>query len=500
MAFLGRENTAEPTIRWYKGIIDEKDVFTDVATPQTGWRSWLTWWKDRIDVRQRRFGIIPLINIAMVVAIVGILTFLDVNKSFTGRARRYLWRWTFLRLSLFNVFVAVAVLFVMAEWGNVRWDNTLVALSVAFGYTMLLKTTIFETSSGQAFGLAKFYEKILKNINRRLMVMRYELEAPRVYFLSYTNSRNWLREVLVRVYRESEDHDRANRLITNIDQDVKTINGEVEKRRVYARILLDLMTWPQLVRAHLLPFNIKEHELYDPTTLLRAAAHYSSQVRPENIHKIHAMVTKRLTQIREQNTSKVYKAIKDELDERIAKSTTERGRTYVHLDWLVIQQFISLDQLQQKGFVDPAFDPRPLHSRLTSWLADFIPCNREPMNTPADDPTGERRSTRRLPMNGNASLAWRQKIDDEPETCTAHLLDVSTGGIGLLLENGQSVEGICLAAVCEVDINGESLGVKDSVDYRGHNDVDEKICLNMQWVNPSQETLAKVTEYVKTAS
>ncbi|GJL65219.1 MAG: hypothetical protein NPIRA05_01900 [Nitrospirales bacterium] len=501
MAFLGRENTAEPTIRWYEGVVDGKDVFADVTTPTSGWSSWWTWWKDRIEVRQRRFGLVPLINITFVVAIVGILTFLDVNKSFTaGRARRYLWRWTFLRLALFNVFVAVAVLFAMAEWGDVRWDNTLVALSVAFGYTMLLKTTIFETSSGQAFGLAQFYEKILKNINRRLMVMRYELEAPRVYFLSYTNSRNWLREVLVRVYRESEDSDRADRLIADIDRDVGTIDGEVEKRRVYARILLDLMNWPQLVRAHLLPFNIKEHELFDPTTLLRAAAHYSSQVRPENGHKINAMVTARLTQIREQNTGKVNKAIKDELDERIAKSTTERGRTYVRLDWLVIQQFISLDQLQPKGLVDPAFDPRPLRSRLTSWLADFIPRHPGAMNKPADDPTGERRSTRRLNINGNASLTWRHKIDDEPEICAAHLLNVSTGGIGLLLDNSQPIQDVQRAAICEVDIAGETLTLKDCVDYRGHNDFEEKTRLNLQWINPSQETLAKVTEYVKAAS
>ena len=247
MSFLGRENRAEPTIRWYEGMVDGKDHFANVTTPEDGWSSWWTWWQDRLDVRQRRFGLVPLVNIALIVAIVGTLTFLDVKKSFTGTARRFLWRWTFLQLVFFNIVIALGVFFVMAEWGEVRWDNTLVTLSVAFGYTMLLKTTIFETSSGQAFGLANFYEKILKNINRRLMVLRYDLEAPRVYFLSYNNSRNWLRDILVRVYRESEDRDKADRRIVAIDEEVKTIEDEVEKRRVYAGNLLNLMSWHQLV-------------------------------------------------------------------------------------------------------------------------------------------------------------------------------------------------------------------------------------------------------------
>ena len=503
MTFYNRENTAEPAIRWYNGKEKDRDVFAEVSPPKVGLSSWGAWLEDRIDVRKRRFGILPLINIALVIAIVGKRTFSDVKKSFTGSTLRYLWRWTFLRFVLFNVFVAIAVLFTMAEWGTVRWDNTLVALSIAFGYTMLLKTSIFETPSGQAFGLAQIYEKAVKDINRRLMVMRYDLESPRVYFLSYTNSLTWLRDMLVRVYRESEDRVRADRLISDIDEEVRTTDGEIEKRRVYARHLLDLMSWRQLVRARLVPFNMKEHELYDPTILLREAAHYSSQVRPENGHKINAMVMARLAQLREQKTDKteaINTELNAELNESIAKSTTERGRTYARLDWLVTQQVIDLDHLRQRGFVDPAFDPLTLRSRLTSWLAGVIHRNRDTTNKPVDDPTGERRATRRLPISGNASLVWRQKADADPKTCAVDLCDISTGGIGLLLKNKQPVDDILHAAVWQVDVPGKNLLLKAQVDHRGHTDLGEQTRVNLQWVNPTLDTLGKVTEYVKAPS
>ena len=499
MAFLGRENTSEPAIRWYDGKVKDQDVFFDVLTAQVGLNNWSVWLQDRIDVRKRRFGILPLINIALVIAIVGILTFSDVKKSFTGNALRYLWRWTFLRFVLFNVFVAITVLFVMAEWGDVRWDNTLVTLSIAFGYTMLLKTTLFETTSGQAFGLAQFYEKVLKDINRRLMVMRYDLESPRVYFLSYSNTLNWLRDMLERVYRESEDPVRAERLISDIDEEVEKIDGEIEKRRVYARHLLDLMSWRQLVRARLVPANMKEYELYDPTTLLREAAHYSSQVRLENGHKISAMVTARFIQLGAQKTEKT-EASKAALNERIAKSTTERGRTYARLDWLVTQQVIDLDHLRQRGFVDPAFDPLPLRSRFMCWLASFIYRDHGTSTNPVDDPTGERRVTRRLSICGKASLTWRQEAEADPETCTVDLFDISTGGIGLLLNKNQPVDDILNAAVWQVDIPDKNLLVKAQVDHRGHTDFGEQTRVNLEWVNPNLDTIGKVTEYVKAAS
>ncbi len=507
MAFLGRENTAEPAIRWYDGKVKDQDVFAAVSPRQPGLSSWWVWLKDRIDVRKRRFGILPLFNIALVIAIVGMLTFSDVRKSFTGNSLRYLWRWTFLRLVFFNVFVAITVLFVMAEWGNVRWDNTWVALSIAFGYTMLLKTTIFETASGQAFGLAQFYEKVLKDINRRLMVMRYDLESPRVYFLSYSNTLNWLHDMLERVYRESEDPVRAEQLISDIDKEVEKIEGEIEKRRVYARHLLDLMSWRQLVRARLVPSNMKEYELYDPTTLLREAAHYSSQVRPENGHKISAMVTARFVQLGAQKADNLgeqksdkTEAIKAALNERIAKSTTERGRTYARLDWLVTQQVIDLDHLRQRGFVDPAFDPLPLRSRLISRVARFINPNRGTTTNLVDDPTGERRATRRISICGKASLTWRPKADADPEACTVDLFDVSTGGIGLLLNNNQPIDNILNSAMWQVDISDKKLLVKAQVDHRGHTDLGEQTRVNLEWVNPNLDTVGKVTEYVRTAS
>jgi hypothetical protein len=462
--------------------------------------------RNLVDIRQRRFGLMPIFNLILVVTIVSLLTFFDVRKSYTGSLLLFLWRWTFLKLVFFNVLVAVAVLFALAELGDVRWDNTYVALSVAFGYTMMLKTSIFETSAGQAFGLSQVYEKVLQNINRRLMVLRYELEGKRVYFLSYTNSRSGLREVLERVYREGEDTDKVTKKLESLDREVAAVPSEIEKRRVYAQRLLHLMNWGQIERARLVPNGMKEYELFDPAILLREAASYSTHQRPENREIIKQLVSDRMDHLAQESPDD-YVEIRDKLESRIAKATTERGRNYLRLDWLLVQQVMSLEDLQDRKFVPPDFNPlslwaslRVLNARKLSPLSRKIDKMLQPASAHSEgeeESAEERRETRRVPVSGTATLICGSESDPEADPLAADLVDLGRGGVGMIVKDGKTFARTHPAYLYHVVIEEEPLALKCNADCRDHHESNGGVRVNLQWLNQDSDAEGKIVEFLQ---
>ncbi len=484
MVFSGMENRARPAIR----VIRNGSV--DTVSTGGGWLG------SRIDVRRRRFGLTPIINLGLVIGIVTMLSFLDVRTTHTGRWWRFVWRWTFLRFVLFNVVVASAVLFALAEFGDARWDNTFIALSVAFGYTMLLKATIFETRTGQAFGLAHYYDKVVKNINRRLMVLRYELEGPRIYYISYANSRSWLKHVLERVYSESEEPEKAKKLIETVDAEADAAEEEIEKRRVYAQVLLDLLKWRQIVRSRLVPPGMREYELFDPATLLREAAEYSTNHCPENKGAITTYVERHLRRLETRSKKKDYKAAKDQLDDRIAKATSERGRVYFRLEWLIVQEVISIDQIWWLGFVEKDYSPLTSWGRVRTWLAKKL--GRERRVIVFDDPTRERRKTRRVSAEGNVSLTLRDGNGAAPQEWTGQLREVSSGGARVFVKKNGPKETEIPGSLVHLEIvDGPLEGLDSEADCRSFEIVDDGLCLHLQWVDPSETTGQKIVEYMR---
>jgi hypothetical protein len=487
MVFSGMENRATPVIKEYRG-----DKIESVNNNELGWWGWI---ESRLDERKRRFGLMPLLNLLLVIGIVASLSFLDVRRSHTGGWWRFVWRWTFLKLALFNVVTAVSVFVFLAEFGDVRWDNWVVALSVAFGYAMLLKATLFETNAGQAVGFADFYERVLENIRRKLMVLRFELEGPRVYFLSYTNSRTWLRQVLWRVYKESEDPKRASELIKRADDDAEQADTEIGKRRIYAQTLLDLMNWRQIVHSRLVPVRMKEYQIFDPAIVMREAAEYSCNHRKENKKHVGVLIQGYLKQMGTRS-KKDHDAMKMRLEQSIAKSTSEQGRMYQRLDWLVVNQVISIDQLWQMDFVDRDYRP-PLSqlAKYRTWMAKWLGDN-DAYLIGSSDPMRERRRVRRVPSTGVALLSAKDDKSKKPKQWSADLQECSSGGFHALIAHGEATPPAEYESFVVEFTDGSLAGLTADADIRGALTVDDSMRLCMEWVALNDANSQQISSYI----
>ena len=120
----------------------------------------------------------------------------------------------------------------------------------------------------------------------------------------------------------------------------------------------------------------------------------------------------------------------------------------------------------------------------------------------SDDPSRERRRTRRLPADGQAMLTREDKDSAHAEEWEAHLLDVSSGGICLEIEHTASKtwEAPDDAFGLQVD-EGPLAGVKGKVECRSSEVAENKLILHTEWVRSSSSTqplpsLARRTEHL----
>jgi hypothetical protein len=488
MRFSSMQNRADPVIRTFNGNRIEQ-----VENTELNWQGWI---ESRLEVRSRRFGLMPLINLGLIIGIVAAISFMDVRRSHTGGWWRFVWRWTFIKLAFFNVLTAVSVFVFLCEVQGVRWDSWGTALTVAFGYTMLLKATLFETNAGQAVGFADFYARVLDNIRRKLMVLRYELEGPRLYFLAYTNSQSWLKQVLWRVYKESEDPQRAKELMDKANGDAEGAETEIGKRRVYARYLLDLMNWRQIVHSRLVPIDMKEYEIFDPSTLLREAAEFSTNVRSENRDRIRDRVEEQLERFRERDP-KQHHEYSEKLNADLAESTSETGRTRHRLEWLVVNQVISIDQLWELGFLPADYLPPLPRSARWRMRLDRRSQWRPRLQSQSDNRFIEHRRLWRAAATGSAQLTIAESEENAGQTpWHAALVNCSEDGLQVLIDADTTPLPDARERLTVLVEDGELEGLSATAEVREAKPEDGHLRLCLQWSEPSVSFTEKICEYI----
>jgi hypothetical protein len=328
-----------------------------------------------------------------------------------------------------------------------------------------------------------------------LMVLRFELEGPRVYFLSYTNSRTWLRQVLWRVYKESEDSKRALELIKKADDDAEEAETEIGKRRIYAQTLLDLMNWRQIVHSRLVPVHMKQYQIFDPAIVMREAAEYSCSHRKENKKHVRVLVQGYLKQMGSRS-KKDHDAMKKRLEQSIAKSTSEQGRMYQRLDWLVVNQVVSIDQLWQMDFVGRDYRP-PLSqwARIRTWLAKLLGEN-DVYEVGSSDPMRERRRLRRVPSTGVALLSAKDDKSKKAKQWSADLQECSSGGFHALIAAGEAAPPAQHESFVVEFTDGSLAGLTTDADIRGTATADDSLRLCMEWVALSDADSQQINSYI----
>lgn len=363
MRFAGRENRAPLGIYTVQDgeVVAPPPLSTSPARRVVG--NWF-------DVRRRRFGLATVVNVLLIALLVGGLTASDAGRWYSGSLRELPRRRPFRRLLYFNVAVALLVFFVLAEAeaGPFRWDLLFGALVVAFGYQALLKTTILETPAGQRIGLSGIYDRALRRMNDKIMIMRFDMMHEKASFVACTNSFASLRDTLRNLYRRARTRERQEELLRAFDDELDALPEGMDRNRFCAEALLGLMTWEQLQELRLVPQGIPEEDLVGPDPILRASRDFVLADR-DAFDRVQQRVDEWLEDLKQWNPERAQRdqaALKQDLQ----TARTERGMVYRMLQYLFTQWNYDLKRIERAGLISPTFREAELerrHQKRAPW-------------------------------------------------------------------------------------------------------------------------------------
>lgn len=204
-----------------------------------------------------RFGFWPIFNIFIIIIIVTGISVRDIRRWYSDKALLLLLKNPpFWLLVATNISIAMGVFIYLGETGNIRYDSVLTALILSLTPSTLLHITLFETSTGKAIGLAKYYESFLQWIYDKLTFKNYESQQRYINVIAYHNSEYGMKALLTEIYQNAPNKEQRIRLKTRMEETVKNAESWITRRKALARLLYQKLEWDKLTKLNFVPTKL----------------------------------------------------------------------------------------------------------------------------------------------------------------------------------------------------------------------------------------------------
>jgi len=333
MEFSGYRNMATPKVMTVLG-----EEATTVSDPFV--ESWFPPFSKWKNIRERRFGNALYINIVIIGIVVLFLTVFDLKKSHRVRTRSLI-EPQFIVLMLFNSSVAIGVFIFMAEYQVLEWNSFFGAVLVALGYAGLLKTTIFESETGKAFGAKFYYDCLVSVIYDNIRKRQFEKKGPTINYIVYANSIKNLRGALNESYGFARDNKRRDELIEKLDKLVEKESTTIGQRTVLAKAVMNELSWDKMIQRKIVPFGSCQDEIRDPEPTLNKSVTYCMRMKTISLKEMKERV---IAAIKDSTLA-------DEFFVEYEASTTPRSRMLSCVRWIMILEGYDVKKMILEGYL-----------------------------------------------------------------------------------------------------------------------------------------------------
>lgn len=307
---------------------------------ESGWRNAINNW---LEIKKRRYGIAPIVNISLITIIVVLLTIFDLKKSHSV-SNRDLLRIPFISLVGLNVSIAILLFVYIAEMGILELDSVFGALLLAFGYSGLLKTTIFETETGKSIGLRSYYESLVTWIYDNIRRQQFEKVGPIINYIAYANSRPYLMSTLLESYGFAGDEERTKILQDNLQVELDKYQTMLGTRKVLAKEVFNEVSWTKLQERRIVPRGAQPQDLQDPEPIVDVCLQYCFSNNPDCLVELEKLVNEKLD-------NPQYSDLKDEFVEDLSTSNTPRAKIASCIRWIVLLLGYDLNLMVRYGLL-----------------------------------------------------------------------------------------------------------------------------------------------------
>lgn len=368
-----------------------------------------------LEIRKRRFGEAPVVNLSIVVFVVMLLTVLDLK--FLHRVHG--WDWLslrFLLLILFNAGTALMVFVLCADNGVLRWDDPIGAFIVSFGYTGILKTNFGDKAS--AIGISPHYDRIVGWLNKGVRQRKFETQGPVINFIAFANAKTFLQRALIESYSFARDRETSERFQNELQSELDAAADLLAKRRLLAVRALDEMSWSKMITRRILPAHAWRRTLPDPEAVLCIARDHVMEAHDEAwFGKLHREVRaglEKFVRTREEEPDAETRTADSivEFDTEFEEAQTAGTRFDVCLRWWILQRRFDLRALHTWGFLPDDYDEQ-LRGRMSVVERSLLAIHRRlhpDLYVAAPRPAGDLPSEADEPSDAGAESPSRVRV------------------------------------------------------------------------------------------
>lgn len=458
------KNIAKPKVMRTEG----DNVVVEMPSLASGWRQAMDNW---FEIRKRRFGLAPIVNIVLITFIVLMLTVFDLKKSHRV-SNRDLLRIPFVTLVLFNASIAILLFIYTAEIGVLEWDSVFGALILAFGYSGLLKTTIFETAAGQSIGLRRYYENLVTWIYGNIRKQQFEKVGPIINYIAYSNSRPYLMSTLLESYDFGGGEERIKVLKEKLQVELDKQHTILGTRKLLAREVFDEVSWAKLQERRIVPRNAQPGDIRDPEPIVDISVQYCFRNDPDCLGGLEKLVNEKLEKPE-------YAELKLEFIEDLSSSTTPRAKIASCIRWNILLLGYDIELMMRNGLLPANFK---LEDKSGMFSSRFIKRQKKQ----------ERRTATRINNPVTAvELAFNDRV------IQGNIVNISEGGVRILLDeniNPLPAEMCLTTTIDDAVVKLENVQAKL---VNSSQSEDGKALVGLCWAKLTQRTRGNINGYLR---
>ena len=257
---------------------------------------WLEKLKWKWELMFKRFGFAHFLVALTIFLTVSTTAVHDIYRWYGGGFGQLLFGRRFLSgpfLSLVAIqFLVATILYVfLAETGRIRWDSMLNGFIIALAPSPLLRAN-FANVGHTRIGFADAYDRLLKHLTKKLLLVKYKDVNAAVLVLAYYNSMYFLKRTVTEIYSSIPNQDEAKRLRAEMEEELESYTESIDKRKALSRRLVEVRTWEELYRMNAVPRSMRR-EVKNPERMIADGVQYCIH-NDQRKQKLKALIDRHL--------------------------------------------------------------------------------------------------------------------------------------------------------------------------------------------------------------
>ena len=311
--------------------------------------NWISMVKAKLNLVYAIHNYKLIINLLLMIILTISLSTIEIRRSFPKKHVKIYYTPVFYYYLFFHLLVVFFLYIFLAHTGRINYSDTLMVIIITITPSAFFKTTLFETKSGQSFGLEGLYKRVMASIDGEIMKSRYKKLVGLENVIAYSNSQDSMQSALLRIYRNNPSPIQSAKLIQKMEEDITNEKDYMNRRRAAAKLIMRQFDKEQLKAEGFVPNDWDFEDNIDPMILLRHAAKYCVEDNQRR-KNVYAILKTELEDLKERSPLQ-HKEIEEVHNKELSITMSAEGELLVKLRLLFVLVGFKIGWILEKDFL-----------------------------------------------------------------------------------------------------------------------------------------------------